>query len=659
MAEAPDSESCLTWVQFGQKCTPLAPCRKCKPALDSQHSVATTSHDSPDYYRDLLGDLFTLIQSRNATHTDELVQIIREKGSFQQVRAYLDQALTVSHHAEEPEGASQVLQKIQHGYEVESGAPPYRPKVMDVHYLCDFAPYKVPAQPWTTATSDDALVSHLVSLYFAWDYPFYAFIDSDIFFTHMAKGDPFSDFCSPFLVNALLAQACHYSQYTEAYTVPGDVKTKGTDFLAEAERYLENSRYQKGSVVRLASLQATIILYEMYSMAGIDDYGYMMLNQALEMGEALGIINNPNIDTKKLGFSEEMTRSLQRTAWGLFQIDTVVHANFLRPSRVTEVSVHRSDRNTSGSTDLWIPYPIDRRPRPSWLSQCFDEACNLSYIARDISRVLGAGAKRDENIPDRKEEFYNQLRQWKASLPPGFDPARKPAPHIIVLQMRYEALLINLYCDSFTKEPPFRSEPPYRRHTDPTELRALEAALASAREISALVQLHREEYGVDRAHQFAMYAAMLALFAFLEQPVFNVLDHDFCLLTSTFSIMARRSHVGVKIFQIFRHSVRSRLRADHHASIGDLEKLPAGLKELFQDNPEAISAHREGYAENPGKLTDDAGAVSEDEYTASGIGDMLAMYEKLSVGKEADFEGRQRSADGFRFEPSPPPPPRS
>jgi hypothetical protein len=152
--------------------------------------------------------LFTLIQSRNSTRTEELVQIIRERASFQQVRAYLDQALTVSHPNEQPDGASQVLQKLQHGYEVESGAPPFRPKVMDVHYLCDFAPYKVPAQPWTTATNDDALVSHLVSLYFAWDYPFYAFIDCDIFLAHMAKGDPFSDFCSPFLVNALLAQAC-------------------------------------------------------------------------------------------------------------------------------------------------------------------------------------------------------------------------------------------------------------------------------------------------------------------------------------------------------------------------------------------------------------------------------------------------------------------
>lgn len=44
--------------------------------------------------------------------------------------------------------------------------------------------------------------------------------------------------------------------------MPGDVKTKGTDFLAEAERHMQNNRFEKGSIVRLASLQATLLLYE-------------------------------------------------------------------------------------------------------------------------------------------------------------------------------------------------------------------------------------------------------------------------------------------------------------------------------------------------------------------------------------------------------------
>lgn len=74
--------------------------------------------------------------------------------------------------------------------------------------MCNMACFKVPAKPWTTVTDDDDLVSHLVSLYFTWDYPFYAFVDRDILLKHMTKGNVNSDFCSPFLVNAILANAC-------------------------------------------------------------------------------------------------------------------------------------------------------------------------------------------------------------------------------------------------------------------------------------------------------------------------------------------------------------------------------------------------------------------------------------------------------------------
>lgn len=79
---------------------------------------------------------------------------------------------------------------------------------MDIHYLCDEAPINVPAQPWTEVTRDRDLVSHLVSLYFTWDYPFNSFLDERVFLKHMATADLGSQFCSPFLVNALLSNAC-------------------------------------------------------------------------------------------------------------------------------------------------------------------------------------------------------------------------------------------------------------------------------------------------------------------------------------------------------------------------------------------------------------------------------------------------------------------
>lgn len=59
-----------------------------------------------------------------------------------------------------------------------------------------------------------------------------------------------------------------------------------------------------------------------YSMSGEEDNGYALLNLAVEMGEALGIINGPKLNLSKTHMTEDMISSIKRTAWGLFQVDT-------------------------------------------------------------------------------------------------------------------------------------------------------------------------------------------------------------------------------------------------------------------------------------------------------------------------------------------------
>jgi hypothetical protein len=77
---------------------------------------------------------------------------------------------------------------------------------------CDQEPrtplYKVPAKPWTRLTDDDDLVSHLISLYLEWVNPFFRVLEEDLFIEAMQAGDFNSEYCSPFLVNAMLACAC-------------------------------------------------------------------------------------------------------------------------------------------------------------------------------------------------------------------------------------------------------------------------------------------------------------------------------------------------------------------------------------------------------------------------------------------------------------------
>ncbi|GAB1192576.1 hypothetical protein APSETT444_001769 [Aspergillus pseudonomiae] len=161
-----------------------------------------------NFHRDLLHDLLKVMRSLDESHAKGLYDLLRADSSVEQLRSYIDRTLDELQGFDHNDETISSLECLRERLDVPSGAPPSRPTVMDLNYLCDITPFRVPAKPWTTVTNDDNLVSHLVSLYFTWDYPFYAFVDQKAFIRHMTLGNVDSDLCSPFLVNALLANAC-------------------------------------------------------------------------------------------------------------------------------------------------------------------------------------------------------------------------------------------------------------------------------------------------------------------------------------------------------------------------------------------------------------------------------------------------------------------
>lgn len=186
----------------GLKCSPVAPCQSCRHGT----TIERTRSSAPG--NNLLEDLLEVLRSLHEQDAQALLKMIRGNASFDQIRGYIHHALSRMCADCDDEPSLRRLQAVQYSMEAYSRVPPFRPRVMDFRLLSRHAPYRVPASPWTSVTDDDDLVSHLVSLYFTWDYPFYAFVDRKVLVKHLTVGNIFSDFCSPFLVNALLANAC-------------------------------------------------------------------------------------------------------------------------------------------------------------------------------------------------------------------------------------------------------------------------------------------------------------------------------------------------------------------------------------------------------------------------------------------------------------------
>lgn len=357
---------------------------------------------------------------------------------------------------------------------------------------------------------------------------------------------------------------------------------------------------------------------------------------------------------------------------------SVIHTSFLRPSLVAKVNMNRIDRNGSTDSDLWIPYPSHRNARSAYLSQYFDETCNLSEIALDISKELFSEDRSVTSASQRrqvKENLYERLRRWHGALPRIFGPETKPPPYIILLRyvslvyafgnmtdydrMRYYTLVINVFaCNADDDVSSTTSDAPKTPESEPRQspngkYNAWELTQSAARGIASLTRLHRREYGMTRAHYFAMYAINLALFAMLESESFDILDPDFLSLSSSFSVIASRSHLGRNLFHIFRQSVRSKSQGKR---IRESSGVSEELKELFDEDAIAKGQNwLDDYANGLEKLNQDdryngIGNGSHDgedlqEYPGLGLFDMLDRYESLSLGKDEIVAERNKQEE--------------
>lgn len=192
------------------------PCKSCKTAdaecvfdesLDLRRKVAAKRNlEELSYYRTLLYALLESLRNSDETELNKILDHIRGSPSLNSIAAI------VAGPTIDPSDVSS--EDLKGGSEESSSqAGSQEPVYLDIHSritmekLCDIPLVQVPAKPWTAVTDDGQLVSHLVSLYFTWDNPLVQIVDQRVFLEHMKAGKTNSEFCTPLLVNSVLAMA--------------------------------------------------------------------------------------------------------------------------------------------------------------------------------------------------------------------------------------------------------------------------------------------------------------------------------------------------------------------------------------------------------------------------------------------------------------------
>ncbi|KAF5236468.1 hypothetical protein FAUST_6529 [Fusarium austroamericanum] len=173
------------------------------------------------------------------------------------------------------------------------------------------------ASTWTSLTSDNTLVQHLLALYFCWEYPTFASLSKEHFLHDFQQGR--NRYCSPILVNALLALGCRFSTQPMSRANPNDPYTSGDHFFKESLRLFS----QETDHHSLTTIQALGIMSIREASCGRDSESWYYAGQSIRLAIEMGL-------HRIMDEGDEDELAVQSaTFWGAFALDQPLTAREL------------------------------------------------------------------------------------------------------------------------------------------------------------------------------------------------------------------------------------------------------------------------------------------------------------------------------------------
>ncbi|KAF4987847.1 hypothetical protein FGRMN_10124 [Fusarium graminum] len=296
-----------------------------------------------------------------------------------------------------------------------------------------------PTASWTVITNDSTLVQHLLALYFCWEYPTFASLSKEHFLHDFQ--DTRNRYCSPILVNALLALGCRFSTHPMSRANPNDPYTSGDHFFKEALRLLA----QETDHHTLTTIQALGIMSIREASCGRDSESWYYAGQSIRLAIEMGL-------HRIMDEGDEDELAVQAaTFWGAFALD---HAWSLATGSLPQCSCfpHLPPKPAiigDIEASLWVPYTDDGAPlqrscqQPSNVRSVYKCFCELSELVHQSLYILHSPGK-----PLTARELlsmYTQYLNWYDRIPEVLRLGHNFTPAVLFAHMYYHFAILLLF----------------------------------------------------------------------------------------------------------------------------------------------------------------------------------------------------------------------
>lgn len=313
---------------------------------------------------------------------------------------------------------------------------------------------------WTTVTQDKELILHFMNMYFCWHYAFFTTLSKELFYRDFLTGTT-SQYCSPLLVNVMLALGCHFSSRPAARADPEDSATTGDHFFNEAKRLLyENDEFANA---KLCNVQALAMMSVREAGRGHENKGWVYSGMSFRMAGDLGL----NVDAAPMNESSRLTDedidARRITFWGCFLFDkyefppffAVCHfslttyrvwSNYLgrQPQlQLPGITVKKPEVFPSEDSEMWSLYTdsgiIQAHAQPARTRAVALQLSKLAEISGDLLTSFYNPQQLDKPLSRQAElkrlsDLHTRLEAWKQNLPSEMDAREGQMPQVLLMQ---------------------------------------------------------------------------------------------------------------------------------------------------------------------------------------------------------------------------------